>query len=301
MPALQTVNFGADPRATAMGNFARSFLGTLTEKAETRKNDRLFKEISDKYGPDGNAEDMLLDILKSEGLSQEYKKSKIPEVIQYANLKNKKSRTKHEDAVLDNRKKELEIREESNRIASTRATNESNRIGNTKEKNKLDLPIKIAKHTSTLLKDQDLKLPIHDINDLNAMAEQYMSDEENPLSLPEATNKAYEYIQARRDKINEVEIPKPPHDTGWIYTNVTPEQTGKAMEEAYEALKFLYEEDGITNQTELRAIAKRAGWQPDQVRMLIDRVFKDNGRKLKGPKPKQISKQDLEDDALIFG
>lgn len=300
MPALQTVNFGADPRATAMGNFARSFLGTLTEKAEQRKNDRLFKEISDKYGPNGNVDDMLLDIINSEDLSQDYKKSKIPEVIQYASIKNKKDRTKYEDAVLANRRKELEIREETNRIASTRAANETNRIGNTKDKNKLESPTKIAKYTATLLKDQDVKLPVHDINDLNSMIEQFMIDEEQPLSLPEATNKAYEYIQARREKIDSVQIAKPPEEKSWFgASSITPEQTDKAMDEAYEQLKFLYEEDGVTSQKELRDIAKRAGWQPEQITMILQRVFKDNGRKLKGPSQK-IS-QELQDDALIFG
>lgn len=101
MPALQTVNFGADPRANSMGTFAKNFLTTLTEKAEQNKNDDLFRKISDKYGPDGKPEDMLWDIIRSEGLSQEYKKNKAAEIAQYATIKNKDKLSPYQQAQLE--------------------------------------------------------------------------------------------------------------------------------------------------------------------------------------------------------
>lgn len=112
MPALQTVNLGGDPKATAMGSFAKNFLGALTEGAEKRKNDEIFKRISDQYGPDGKPEDMLWDIIKSEGLSQEYKNNKAAEIVQYATLKNKKTNelTPYQKGMLSIRQEELNIK-----------------------------------------------------------------------------------------------------------------------------------------------------------------------------------------------
>lgn len=165
MPALQTVNFGADPRANAMGTFANNFLTALTNKAEENKNDALFKEISDKYGPNADPISVLKDLAKSQGISQGYKENKASIYSKVAELENKQNKSIADQALLDQRKRELTAREKSNVIAADRAETERKKTDNVAKKQAQALPGLIAKNNNLLIKDRTTKLPIYDVND----------------------------------------------------------------------------------------------------------------------------------------
>jgi hypothetical protein len=165
MPALQTVNFGADPRANAMGAFAKNFLGALTAKVEENKNDALFKQISDKYGPNADPLMVLKDLATSQGIGQGFKDNKTSIYTKIAELENKQNKSIADQAVLDQRKAELKSRQESNVIAANRAETEKKKADNNAKKLAQALPGQIAKNNNLLLKDRPGKMPIYDVND----------------------------------------------------------------------------------------------------------------------------------------
>jgi hypothetical protein len=137
------------------------------------------------------------------------------------------------------------------------------------------------------LKNSDEKLPAHDKADLNAFVEQLVSDKENPMSVNDAFNRAYDYIQARREKIDNVKIT--PRPSAWFSDN--PKEIAENQEKAYLELKALHDEDGIDNQKELRAIAERAGWKPEEITEMLKAVFKGAGKALRGAPRKDSSAQ----------
>ena len=110
MPSAQVVDIGGDPFAETMGNFAKNFGSTFLEANKQRKNEDIFKKIRQAYGPETPPEDMLRDILQSEGMDQSYKKDLIGQIKDYGALKNKKSLTPYEKAKLDNDEKSLKLR-----------------------------------------------------------------------------------------------------------------------------------------------------------------------------------------------
>jgi hypothetical protein len=124
------------------------------------------------------------------------------------------------------------------------------------------------------------------------------------MDVQTASNKALEYIDARRSLIESTHvIPKPTKVGGAFWGSE--EQINQAKDQAYLQLKKLYEEDGVTSQKEMRdLLLKGTGWSKEEANKIVERVLKDNNRKPLGPKPKsapQVSPQDQEDDALLFG
>ncbi len=290
MPSPSVINFGADPYANAMGGLARNFLQTINEKTGQKRNEDLFRNIAEKYGDKAHIEDVYKDVMKTEGFDQEYKRDKLKELIDYAKLANKSDRNPYEEAKLKLRLDELDVRKESNRIASVKAETEQNKSLNTSQSNKNKISKDISAYTSKLLKDDGVKLDFNDKNDLNDYIESYVTDKENPLSLPDATAKAFDYISQRRDIIDNVKITPKPY---WS-TNVKEE-----MPKAIADLQKLYDEDGITSQKALREIAQKANWSTEETTEILRQVLKRDGRKLKGPKPKSSEEETAEIDKAI--
>ncbi len=138
----------------------------------------------------------------------------------------------------------------------TRLTLERQRLQQAADSQDKKLPEYIDKYTSGLLKDAEVKLPANDKAELNGFVEQLMTDKENPMTVNEAFNHAYQYIEARREKIDTVQItPKP---TAWI-GKPNPNEVLQSADKAFQELKSLHYEDGIDSQKDLREIARRGG------------------------------------------
>lgn len=295
MPSAQVINFGEDPYANAMGTFAKNFLGEINEKAGQRRNENIFQKIKEKYGPDAKPENIFRDVLEHEGLDQEYKRNKLNEIKEYAAIATKGKTTPYQDAMLQIRQEELNLkRDKANKgegdkpitpyqskvlkNQETRLALEKQRLQQAANTSDKKLPEYIDKYTTSLLKNAEEKLPAHDKADLNAFIEQLMSDEENPMSVNDAFNRAYDYIQARREKGDNFKIT--PRPSAWFGDNA--KEVAESQEKAYLELKALHDEDGIENQKELRAIAEKGGWKPEEITEMLKAVFKGAGKSLRG-------------------
>lgn len=302
MPSAQVVNFGEDPYANAMGGFARNFLGEINEKAGQRRNENIFQKIKEKYGPEAEPEDIFRDVLEHEGLDQEYKRNKLNEIKEYASIATKGKTTPYQKAMLDIRQEELNLKktkaekDEKKNISpyqqkvlknqEIRLALERQRLEQAAKVNDKKFPEHVDKYTTSLLKNAEEKLPAHDKADLNSFIEQLMSDKENPMSVNDAFNRAYDYIQARREKVDTVKIT--PRPTKWGGTTwADQEDIEQSMEKAFTELKALHDEDGVDNQKELRAIAERAGWKAEEITEMLKAVFRGAGKALRGAPRKQ--------------
>jgi hypothetical protein len=300
MPSAQVIDFGEDPYADAMGGFAKNFLGTLNEKAAQRRNESIFQKIREKYGPDAEPEQIFRDVLEAQGLDPEYKRNKLNEVKEYATLSAKKNISPYQQAMLEHRQEELNLKRkkldsEGNEKPITpyqqkvlanqevRLDLEKKKLERAAKEQSQKLPQYIEKYTSGLLKDAEVNLPAHDRADLNNFMEQLIL--EDGIGVSEAFNRAYQYIQARRDKIEEAKITERP--TRWV-GNPDPRELEESMDQAYEQLLALHDEDGVENQKELRKIAERAGWKPEEITQILNRIFQKSGKHLRGPKTKTV-------------
>jgi len=322
MPSAQVINFGEDPYANAMGGFAESFLGTLNEKTAQKRNENIFSKIKEKYGPDAEPETIFRDVLESEGLDQDYKRNKLNEIKEFASLSTKAKITPYQQAMLDMRTDELNLKKnkadetvekpitayQKKVLANqeTRLALDRQRLDQAAKTNDAKFPEQLDKYTTNILKDADVKLPPHDKADLNGFIDQLMKEE--GLGINDAFNRAYQYIEARRDKVDNVQITERP--TSWVGSPNQSEVT-RNMDEAYQQLKALYEEDGIDNQKELRSIAARAGWQPDEITKMLQRVFQVHGKQLASPRARKSAEIPFKEqgvaaeegglDDLLFG
>lgn len=279
MPQAQVINFGEDPYANAMGNFAKNFLGTINERSAQRRNDDLFRRISQNYGEDADPEMFLRDVIEAEGLDQEYKRDKIKDITEWAKLSTKANKNNYEQAKLDQRAAELLVREETNRIAGERVDNEKRKIDLTDASNAGKANKQVSDYASKTLKDSNVTLPAHDVADLKSFMEQLVTDKESPMTVSDAFRHAYNYIEARREKLENVQIT--PRPAKWLGQS-SPQEIETSMEKAFQELKALHDEDGVENQGELRALAKKAGWQPDEITAMLKKIFQQAGKSLRG-------------------
>lgn len=278
MPQAQVVNFGEDPYANAMGGFAKNFLTEINEREGQRRNDELFQNIIKNYGEDANPTDVLKDIISAEGFDQEYKKNKIKDIVDWATLSAKTDLNGYEAAKLKQREAELKVREEGNKIAEQRVANEKDKAETTKLNTKRDLTKQINDYSTKTLKNAGLELPAHDQAELDDFMDQLVTEKD--MSIPQAFSNAFPYIEARRDKIDNVQITPP----GW-----TSSGTDQAREKAIQELVVLHDEDGIDNQKDLRAIVKRAKWSDEEATKILTEVFKRLGKALRGRPRKEMS------------
>jgi len=301
MPQAQVIDFGSDPYADAIGGFAKNFTETLNKNAAQKRNEDLFKRISDSYGEDASPERIWRDILKTEGFDQDYKRDLLKEVKEYATLSNQAKKTGYEDAKLALRTSELFARNKTNEIAERRLDTEEAKAATTANESAR----KTANDISKFIKDQFTASgstpTIQDLAAYNDLTRQFMDNPENPLPLNQAFQQAYQFKQAQDNIINNapfVTRPKPISESYW--GGATPQQYQQAFDNAEVELKRMYEEDGITSQTDLRKIAKRGLWNDTEITKMLQTVFAQEGRKLRGPKPKD-EYTDTQDDLILWG
>lgn len=291
MPSAQVIDFGADPYANAMGGFAKNFLSTVNEKNAQRRNEDLFRRISDNYGKDANPEDIFRDVLKAEGMDQEYKRDKLKEIKEYAELASKKALNGYEAAKLDIRKDELKSTEERNRINQLRADNEKLKIDQASKKAKADLPKQIAAHTSKALKDSGQTYSLEEKSALDVLTREAM-EAGQPLDV--ALKNSLGMIDERKNVINTAKVTLNPGS--WSYFD-DDQGLQQAKQQAVQQLLELVEKYGITSQTDLRQIVKRSEWNKDEQNEILQHVMTQLGRKLREPK-----KQDTKAvDDILFG
>lgn len=300
MPQAQVINFGEDPYANAMGSFARGFLGEINEKTGQRRNEELFSRIKSKYEND-DPEKLFKDVLEAEGFDQEYKRNKLKEITEYASLSTKINKSKYEKELLETKKEDLKLeRDKVNNQAKNlsnqelRLQNDAKRLDISAKKNSQKLPGQISKFTSDRLKDADLRWPVQDVSALNNAIEQLMTSEE-ALGSNEAFQKAFELVEQRREVINNAKItsrPKP-----WV-GSPTEKEVLTSLNQAYEQLKQLHDEQGVNSQKDLRAIAERYGWEKEEITEMLRRIFKEAGQKFKEPKQKETL--DIT-DSILYG
>ena len=290
MPSAQVVNFGADPYANAMGGFAKSLLGEIEKGSSKRRNDELFEKIKDNYGPNAKAEDILRDIVKATGFDQDYKTNLVKDITEYATLASKKDANGLEKAKLDQRRDELDVRKTTNKISQDRLDHDKDSVPDKRSKS-------INDYNGKFQKDAKIDLTANDKADWNYFTEDLMNNQK--LSLNEASNKALQLINMRREKIDEAQIAQRPQAPLTIFgrLNVDNNEVDQAFNQAFNELMKLYKEDGIDNQKDLREIAERAGWSKEETTKLLQAVFKEDGRKLKGPQ--KANKPDGDPDHLF--
>lgn len=295
MPALQTVNFGNDPYADAFGGFVKNFTSVLNEKSAQKRNEDLFKRIKEKYPSDVKPEQLFADVLSSNGMDQDYKRDLLGEIKQYADLATKKDKTLYDEAVLEQRRDELLAREEGNRINEIRVQNQGKALENATAKGKKDLPKAIADYSDKLLKDSDVKLRPQDKAELNSFIEQLVEDGE---SINKAFPRALEFIEKQKVIVDDGKItPRTPEP---FFGQLDPKKLNEDMEKASADLQRIHDEDGITSQRDLRSIAERSGWKPEETTRMLQRVFQRAGKKLKGPSVKTANNEASVDD-ILFG
>jgi hypothetical protein len=296
MPSAQVINFGEDPYANAMGGFAKSFLGELDKRSSKRRNDEVFEQIKSKYGKDAPIEDILRDIVTSEGLDQDYKTDTIKNIKEFATLAAKKDKNNIDAIKLGIRKKEHEERIRTNDIAEDRVKNEKNRIKNLGDKNSRNLSKDISTYNSKFLKDAGVEMSENDRSDMNYFTEDLMSQGK---TLAEASRDANQLVQMRRELIDNVKVTPRPRWFDGAAPDSAPEIL-PAMEQAFNDLSKLYEEDGIDHQTDLKAILKRAGWKDEEIIKILQRVFQSQGRKLRVPKKSEVTEDSEYENADEF-
>lgn len=277
MPSAQVIDFGPDPRATAMSNFGDALFGRITQKAEQKRNEDIFRKIKDNYGKEASPEVLYREVLGSEGMDQNYKKDILSTLKDYAALTNKSYLNANERDKLKLRADELATRNMTNDIANRRLKNEEDKVKNAADKAKKELPQEVAKYTANALKTSDIKLRPDMKAELDSFVRQLVDEEKAPID--QAFQHAYRYIEALQDLIDEGKITERP---GFFSKGSVKE----AMDQAEVELQKLHDEDGITNQKDLRAIAERSLWKPEEITEMLNRVFQRNGKKLKGPSPK---------------
>lgn len=295
MPSAQVIDFGADPYANAMGGFAKNFLTTINEKTGQRRNEDLFRRISDNYGPDANPEDIFKDVLKAEGMDQDYKRNKLAEIKEYATLASKAKLNGYEAAKLDVRRQELASTEERNKINAVRADNEKKRNDLAADKAKKDLPKQIAAYTANALKTADVRFKPDEKTALDVLTREKM---DGGMQIDEALKSSLAEIEERKNVIESGKVALNPGS--WSYFN-DDQALQQAKQQAVQQLLDLVQQYGITSQTDLGAILDRSEWKGPEKKEILQHVMTQLGRKLREPKKQDTSTQDAEDDSLIWG
>src|SRR5690606_27983378 len=110
-------------------------------------------------------------------------------------------------------------------------------------------------------------------------------------------NEAIDYLEMKNILVNESKITNRPSSYGgWV--NPSPEQIEKGMEDAFKELEALYEA-GVESQKDLRIVASRAGWNPEEITMMLQELFKRHGRKVRSPTKKiEAEVEDEQEDEL---
>lgn len=285
MPSAQVINFGEDPRANAIGGFAKNFLQTIEKKTEQRRNEDIFKKIADNYGPNAKTEDVLRDVIKAEGLGDEFRKDRIKELTDYAALKNKSELNGYEQAKLLQRQQELAVRDKELSIKEQRLVADQDADIRRDQKAARDLTKDVVKYNQKLIENSRVKYSPTETAAIDTITEQLMAEEK--IGLPEASSRAIQVADERREALDEAVITP----AGWTGDN---EET---IEAAFNDLLQIYQQYHPT-QTELRKIAEK-NHTKGVAQKLVQRVLQVAGKKMLGPQPKSPQEQAAEDAALL--
>ncbi len=301
MPSAQVIDFGPEPLTEAMGKFASGFSDSFFKQQTQKKNEDIFKRIKDSYGPDASPERIFKDILESEGLDQDYKRNLLNEVKEYASLESQKYKTIYQKEMQDLRKEDLKLKrdkaQKGDEISKYQEKNlanqrrrldlEQQRINQAAEKNTKDLPDLVSKYTNTILKDAEERLPSQDKALLNSRIISNIKDD--GMEMDEAFKEALDYVQMKNQIIEEVQIePKPTRFIG----SPNPQEIEQAIEKAYANLDQLYD-SGIESQSDLRKIAKKSGWLPQEITVMLQELYRRKGKRVRSTESATKASQEV--------
>lgn len=125
--------------------------------------------------------------------------------------------------------------------------------------NTLKIPKIVQKYIKDNYATTKTNISDDDLNILNKMTIQQIKE---GVPIEEALPLAKQYLELRKEKLDTFKAtPRPQDAVGSSihgYGKVTPKELGQSMEKAYEEMKYLYESDGIDDQTSLRKLLKEA-------------------------------------------
>src|SRR5690606_25937144 len=289
MPSAQVIDFGSDPFADSIGKFAQGFSNAYYEKQNQEKNEKIFDRIKKKYGPNAKPDQMLRDIIEAEGFDESYKRDLIKDIKDYAALSTKKELTPYQEEMLNIRKEELDLKKRKGEqddgmtpyqkrnleLQEVRLENDRKRIENAARNQDEKFPKLVADYTNSVLKDSDNKLPPSDKAILNQRIQSNITDD--GMTMDEAFNEALDYIDMKNQIVDSAQLEERPTR---FFGEATQQELEQAMGKAYEGLKQLYEA-GIESQRDLRAIARRAGWQPEEITAMLQRIMQRKGKRVR--------------------
>lgn len=301
MPSAQMIDFGPDPLTESMGKFASGFSDAFFKQQTQKKNENIFQRIKESYGPDAKPDRIFRDILEAEGLDQDYKRDLLKEVKEYASLAGKKDLTPYQAEMVELRKQDLNLKkakaeeetpitpfqQQNLKLQRERLNVDRQRLKQAADKNEKSLPDLVSKYTNSVLQNADQKMPATDKALLNSRMISNIRDD--GLEIDAAMEEALDYINMKNQIVDEAEIEKRPQDG--TFFNTTPQQMEESFNKAYQNLNQLYEA-GIDSQRDLRNIAKRSGWKPEEITELLQAVYSSHGRKAR------TSKQSLPADKV---
>lgn len=280
MPSIQVVDFGPNPISQAVGDFTKSFAGTFFKNQNKKKDDEIFTRIKENYGTNATPEKMYRDLTESTGLSEDYKKDRVREIKDYASLVTKggeKPISAYQAALIQQRDAQAKLQEK--RINAAIADKKNN------------LPKLVADYTNTQFKDTGTTLDVTDKNYLNSRITENLNE---GMPLDKAFEEAYETYQIKKEIVAVTQIP--PKPKSWL-GQPSKEDVNPAMDQAFQELNKLYDA-GITAQRDLRSIAKRAGWSPEEISEMLNLVYQRHGKKAKSQEPEK-PKESVDD--ILFG
>ncbi len=309
MPSAQVLDFGPDPYAENIGKIAQGFSQGFFQQEKQRKNEEIFRRIKSKYGPDAKPDQIFKDVLEAEGFDPDYKSNLLSNVKDYIAASSKGSLTPYQSEMLAIRKEELGLKKQKSEEQEEKAITpyqkklieqreatlalQRKRIEQASEKKDESFPKLVSDYVNSVFKDEALNPSASDKSILNDRIQSNIKDEK--MNMAQAFNEAYDYIQQKNEIVDTYPIEERPNPWGIL----DPKELNQAMEKAYQQLNQLYE-SGIESQSDLRKIAKRGKWKPEEITAMLQKLFQSNGRKLRVPaaeKPAQAANL----DDILFG
>jgi hypothetical protein len=303
MPSVQVLDFGDSSEWAS--EFSKSFAKGFIENEKKRKNDEIFNKIKQAYANEPNPEKMYMDILKSEGMDESYKNDKLKTIIDYVKLQTDLDKSAYDKTMLKYKERELNIEEKSktgrkaiddyrDKMAEIREKQldlQETRLNNLVEKGEKDLSKNIADYSSKLLKDSNVELSANDRAILNSRMESNMKDDR--MDAATAFSEALEYVELKNEALEQTKLTARPDPFIGV---PKPEELAEAMEKVYAEIDYVYEQ-GIESQKDLRMLLKRAGWKPDEIQKILQRLFQSKGRKVRRPQEEKAAPEQPEKGA----
>lgn len=301
MPSAQILDFGPDPFAENIGNFARGFSGTYFKEKNRKKNDEVFSRIKSRYSPDAKPEDIFKDILEAEGIDEDYKIDKLKQAREYADLVRKTKKTPYQQERLEIAQEELQLKKNKAALGPKPITPQEEKLNKYRDealdlqrqriaianKNKDEsLPKKISDFTNSILKDTNENLNALDKSFIN---QRILDNIRNQgMTVDQAFRESLDHLNTKNEIVKTSQIEKKP--IAGYFSPLDPKQLLQSKEKAFLDLENLYN-NGIDSQTDLRTIAKRNGWMPEEITHLLQSLYSSKGRKLRQASATETAKE----------